>query len=72
MIPFVYCDDNGAISIKLDDERLIEKLERDIVGEIKLAATDEKFERAKDLITGLLDYRDARKERKEVQPHDTL
>lgn len=66
MISFIYCDDQGAISIKLGDDRLLDRIERDIVGEIKLAATDEKLERAGDLITLALDFYEAMSERRKI------
>lgn len=69
MIAFIYST-NGGISITLEDERLIKKIERDIVSEIKLASTDEKFERARDLIAMLLDYREAREESKKIKEEE--
>lgn len=69
MIAFIYST-NGGISITLEDERLIKKLERDIVSEIKLASTDEKFERARDLIAMLLDYREAMEESKKIKEEE--
>lgn len=66
MISFIYCDSDGAVSLKIDDARLLDRFERDIIGEIKLAATEEKLERTADLIRLAMDFNEAMNERKRL------
>lgn len=66
MISFIYCDSDGAVSLKIDDARLLDRFERDIIGEIKMAATEEKLERTADLIRLAMDFNEAMNERKRL------
>lgn len=66
MISFIYCDSDGAVSLKIDDTRLLDRFERDIISEIKMAATEEKLERTADLIRLAMDFNEAMNERKRL------